>query len=119
MPKTAYEVTRFTYQDEYSTYFEGPVMNRCKLTLNTVIGEFKMCMPAPQAGACVVNESGDKFKLHYQDSLEDEERHVILTKKYLLDHVKTGLCFTQGKKEHKLPGFYVEGFLNRLPAWVQ
>ena len=119
VPKTAYEVTRYTFQDEFSTYFEAPSMNRCKLALNTVTGEFKLWMPTPPSGVYVVNESGDKFRLHYENSLEDEERYLVLTKKYLTDHVKSGLLFTQGNKEYRLPGFYVEGFLNRIPAWVQ
>lgn len=118
---TAYDVTRYTieYQDDTVLYFDGPIINQCKLTFGATTAEFRFWLLDYPLGFYVLDESGNKFKLHYQNGLEDEERYVLLTKKYLLAHTKNGLCFKQNKIEYKLPGFYVEGFLKRLPAWVQ
>lgn len=118
---TAYDVTRYTieYQDDTILYFEGPTINQCKLTFGATYAEFRFWVLDKPSGFYVLDESGDKFRLHYKNSLEDENHYILLTKEYLLDRTKTGLCFKQNKIEYKLPGFYVEGFLNRLPAWVQ
>lgn len=116
---TAYDVTRLTWQDRYSIYYTGPVMNKCKLTFGVDTGEFKMWLHDPPGGGYVVDASGGKYKLYSQGSQEVSEKYLLLTKKYLEDHKKSGVHLSQSKKEYTLPGFYVEGFLTRVPGWVQ
>jgi len=116
---TAYDVTRLTWQDRYSIYYTGPVMNKCKLTFGVDTGEFKMWLHDPPPAGYITDDAGGKYKLYSQSGREASEKYFLLTKKYLEDHKKSGLHFSHGKKEYFLPGFYVEGFLTRVPGWVQ
>jgi len=116
---TAYDVTRNTWVNKYSTYYTGPMMNKCSLTFSTATGEFKMCLHDPPAATYIVDDNDGKYRLFSRTGRETDDQYILLTKKYLVNHQKNGLHFTQGGKEYTLPGYYVEGFLTRVPAWSQ